>query len=257
MATRAVATADAGRVHVDMQIADLRVLLRLPTKRLPAGCNFTAAAMLLQPDRGRLRVLLQRLGEDDEGPPAGRAALPGRPGGVLPVGARGPWPQRTGRACLWKYSRNPLAHNLGLDEPVGARDPGPQEPRIGPTRIIGAGGLGGAARVGGASPSGPWGRTTCSTCAASTGARTACCTAVLADDYAPARRAAARQRPRVLTDHTDARAMESSHQATRRTLSNPCEPASRASEPDGRLRREQEDKDPAAGPPISTVRRRR
>ena len=29
-----------------MQVADLRVLLRLPTSRLPAGCNFTAAAIL-------------------------------------------------------------------------------------------------------------------------------------------------------------------------------------------------------------------
>lgn len=27
-------------VHLDMQIADLRVLLRLPTKRLPAGVQF-------------------------------------------------------------------------------------------------------------------------------------------------------------------------------------------------------------------------
>jgi hypothetical protein len=31
------------RDHLDMQIEDLRVLLRLPTSRLSAGCNFTAA----------------------------------------------------------------------------------------------------------------------------------------------------------------------------------------------------------------------
>jgi hypothetical protein len=34
------------RDHLDMQVADLRVLLRLPTSRLAAGCNFTTAAML-------------------------------------------------------------------------------------------------------------------------------------------------------------------------------------------------------------------
>jgi hypothetical protein len=85
------------REHLDMQIADLRVLLRLPTKRLPAGCNFTAAALIFNLIAGS-SVCFYNTSEKtmEDRPPAGKHFR-----GLLEQysrGAPGPWPQRTGRA---------------------------------------------------------------------------------------------------------------------------------------------------------------
>jgi hypothetical protein len=121
------------RDHFDMQIEDVRVLLRLPTSRLPAGCNFTAAAMLFNLIAGASVCLY---GADENTlkspPPAGKNFR-----GVLqdyyPWSAE-PVDARTGAQVIYKYSRNPLAHNLGLGS---EKDPGIEvaKSRLGPQRI--------------------------------------------------------------------------------------------------------------------------
>jgi hypothetical protein len=120
--------------HVDIQIADLRVLLRLPTKRLPAECNFTAAAMLFNLIAGA-SVCFYNASEKTmkRPPPAGKHFR-----GVLEECF--PWDAGTvaakdGARVLWKYSRNPLAHNLGLDH-ESAPTIQIRNNRVGPTRII-------------------------------------------------------------------------------------------------------------------------
>jgi len=119
--------------HLDMQIQDLRVLLRLPTSRLPAGCNFTAAAMLFNLIAGAL-VCLYGANEKTlkKTPPAGRHFR-----GLLEDYY--PWSEepvdpKTGAGVIYKYSRNPLAHNLGLGP---EKDPDIEiaKSRLGPRRI--------------------------------------------------------------------------------------------------------------------------
>ena len=122
------------RVHLDMQIADLRVLLRLPTKRLPAGCNFTAAAMILNLIAGA-SVCFYNASEKTmkDHPPAGQH-FRGIMEEYFPWSA-GNVAAKDGARVLWKYSRNPLAHNLGLDEP-SAPVIQVRKARIGPKRIL-------------------------------------------------------------------------------------------------------------------------
>jgi hypothetical protein len=121
------------RDHLDMQIEDLRVLLRLPRSGLPAGCNFTAAAMLFNLIAGA-SVCLYKANEKtlQNPPPAGEHFR-----GILKDYY--PWPAEavdaaTGASVIYKYSRNPLAHNLGLSR---ERDPDIHiaKSRLGPRRI--------------------------------------------------------------------------------------------------------------------------
>jgi hypothetical protein len=122
------------REHLDMQIADLRVLLRLPTKRLPAGCNFTAAAMIFNLIAGS-SVCFYNASEKtmEDRPPAGKR-FRGLLEEYFPWGA-GTVAAKDGARVLWKYSRNPLAHNLGLDE-ESAPEIQIRKNRVGPTRIL-------------------------------------------------------------------------------------------------------------------------
>jgi hypothetical protein len=121
------------RDHLDMQIADLRVLLRLPTSRLAAGCNFTAAAMLFNLIAGA-SVCLYGANELTlkKTPPAG-AQFRGILEGFYPWSAE-PVDAKTGAKVIYKYSRNPLAHNLGLGP---EKDPDIEiaKSRMGPKRI--------------------------------------------------------------------------------------------------------------------------
>jgi hypothetical protein len=122
------------RDHLDMQIEDLRVLLRLPNSRFPAGCNFAAASMIFNLIAGASvcfynashRTLKQH-------PPAG-AHFKGILRDYFPWASE-PVAATEGARVLWKYSRNPLAHNLGLD-----RDSAPDiqiaKRRLGPRRIL-------------------------------------------------------------------------------------------------------------------------
>lgn len=100
--------------HFDMQIEDVRVLLRLPKAGFPAGCNFAATAVLFNMIAG-VSVCFY------EASPA-----------ALTNGDRGkrfknllidffPWPAgvsaKDGADVFYKFGRNPLAHALGLDVP--------------------------------------------------------------------------------------------------------------------------------------------
>jgi hypothetical protein len=121
------------RDHLDMQIEDLRVLLRLPRSPLPAGCNFAAAGMIFNLIAGASvcfynasrRTMMKQ-------PPAG-AHFRGILEDYFPW-AREPVPAKQGARVLWKYSRNPLAHALGLDR-ESAPDIQIAKARIGPQRI--------------------------------------------------------------------------------------------------------------------------
>jgi hypothetical protein len=100
--------------HFDMQIEDVRVLLRMPKAGYPAGCNFAALAVLFNMIAG-VSVCFY-----DASPKA------------LTNGDRGkrfknvlidffPWPTgiapKDGADVFYKFGRNPMAHALGLDVP--------------------------------------------------------------------------------------------------------------------------------------------
>lgn len=121
------------RDHLDMQIEDLRVLLRLPTSRLPAGCNFTAAAMMFNLIAGASVCLYSANGKTLKKPPPAGAHFRGILENYYPWSEE-PVDAKAGADVIYKYSRNPLAHNLGLGP---ERDPDIQiaKSRLGPRRI--------------------------------------------------------------------------------------------------------------------------
>lgn len=103
------------REHFDMQIQDVRVLLRMPKAGFPAGCNFAVAAVLFNLIAGASVCFY------DTSPKA-----------LATSGDRGkrfkdmliaffPWPTGIsavdGADVFYYYARNPLAHALGLDVP--------------------------------------------------------------------------------------------------------------------------------------------
>ena len=103
------------RKHLDMQFNDVRTLMKLPrpTQGLPAGCNFIAAAALANLVGGFAEVLY---------------AAPGSMNGPRQSGERlqavlkelYPWQpgeRRKAKAKVLNYFvRNPLVHNLGIDD---------------------------------------------------------------------------------------------------------------------------------------------
>jgi hypothetical protein len=116
-----------------MQVADLRVLLRLPTSRLAAGCNFTTAAMLFNLIAGASVCLYGASEKTLKTPPPAGAQFRGILENFYP------WSTelvdaKTGAKVIYKYSRNPLAHNLGLGP---EKDPDIEiaKSRLGPQRI--------------------------------------------------------------------------------------------------------------------------
>jgi len=100
--------------HLDMQFEDVRVMLRLPKAAFPAGCNLATASVLFNLIAG-LSVCVYKANPSviQNHPPAGanfRNMLE----------QHFPWqgdpvPGADAARVLWKYSRNPLAHALGLD----------------------------------------------------------------------------------------------------------------------------------------------
>jgi hypothetical protein len=102
------------REHFDMQIEDVRVLLRMPKAGYPAGCNFAAVAVLFNLIGG-VSVCFYRASPK-----------------ALTNGDRGrrfknvlvdffPWPTgvaaKDGADVFYKFGRNPMAHALALDVP--------------------------------------------------------------------------------------------------------------------------------------------
>jgi hypothetical protein len=100
--------------HFDMQIEDVRVLLRMSKGSFPAGCNFAAAAVMFNMIAGASVCFY------DASPKA------------LTNGDRGkrfknllinffPWPSgisaKDGADVFYKFGRKPPAHALGLDVP--------------------------------------------------------------------------------------------------------------------------------------------
>jgi hypothetical protein len=108
------------RKHVDMQFADVRTLMNLPrpSQGLPAGCNFVAAAALANLISGFAEVLY-----------AARPSMngPRQSGERLQALLKDlyPWQpgeRRTAKSkVLYYFVRNPLAHNLGIDDPRRAK----------------------------------------------------------------------------------------------------------------------------------------
>jgi hypothetical protein len=104
------------RKHLDMQFSDVRTLMKLPRpgQGMPAGCNFIAAAALANLIGGFAEVLY---------------AAPGSMNGPNQSGARlqallkdlYPWQPGERRSAkgkaLYYFVRNPLIHNLGIDDP--------------------------------------------------------------------------------------------------------------------------------------------
>jgi hypothetical protein len=97
-----------------MQFEDVRVLLRLPKAAFPAGCNLATASVLFNLIAG-LSVCVYRASPRviRNHPPAGDHFR-----GVLEQYF--PWqgdpvPGPEAARVMWKYSRNPLSHALGLD----------------------------------------------------------------------------------------------------------------------------------------------
>jgi hypothetical protein len=102
--------------HVDMQFDDIRTMLRLPMEGLTGGCNFAAAAVLFNIISG-CSVCFYNASEKAL-TPAGQASCRFR--GLL--GEFYPWvgeplSKADGVTLLYKATRNPLTHRLGLDEP--------------------------------------------------------------------------------------------------------------------------------------------
>jgi hypothetical protein len=106
------------QAQVDMQFADLRLLLRLPIPRsgLEAGCNFACAAVLFNIIAGASVCFY----EASENALADRGARGKRFKEVLEKFY--PWqgePLNKDQcvSVLYESARNPLAHSLGLDTP--------------------------------------------------------------------------------------------------------------------------------------------
>jgi hypothetical protein len=103
------------RDHFDMQIEDVRVLMRMPKAGYPAGCNFATIAVLFNLIAGASVCFY------DASPKA--LATPGDRGKRFKdmLVAFFPWPSaiaaKDGADVFYKYARNPLAHALGLDVP--------------------------------------------------------------------------------------------------------------------------------------------
>ena len=99
--------------QVEMQFADLRVLLQLPLGNFKAGCNFAACAVLLNLLSGFSVCLFD----------ASVEALASQKGRgrrfkdllvqTYPWNAE-PWPSRECSKWLYEMARNPLAHSLGI-----------------------------------------------------------------------------------------------------------------------------------------------
>lgn len=104
------------RKHLDMHFSDVRTLMKLPrsTQGLPGGCNFVAAAALANLVGGFAEVLYAA-------PPSMNG--PRQSGERLQAILRElyPWQpgeRRTAKAnVLYYFVRNPLVHNLGIDDP--------------------------------------------------------------------------------------------------------------------------------------------
>jgi hypothetical protein len=101
---------------LDLHFADVRVMLRLPKTQLPAGCNFAIAAVLFNVIAGTsvciykasLKGLLDRSQRGARFQALLRGYFPWTPEDV---------PPDEGIAALYDFSRNPLAHALGVDLP--------------------------------------------------------------------------------------------------------------------------------------------
>src|SRR3989304_3808697 len=104
------------RKHLDMQFNDLRTLMKLarPTQGLPAGCNFVAAAALANLVGGFAEVLYAA-------PPSMNGSR--QSGERLQAVLKELYPWQPGERrkakakVLYYFVRNPLVHNLGIDDP--------------------------------------------------------------------------------------------------------------------------------------------
>jgi hypothetical protein len=104
------------RKHLDMQFNDVRTLMKLPrlAQGLPAGCNFVAAAALANLVGGFAEVLYAA-------PPSMNS--PHKTGERLQAVLRELYPWQPGERrkakakVLYYFVRNPLVHNLGIDDP--------------------------------------------------------------------------------------------------------------------------------------------
>jgi len=109
--------------HVDMQFDDIRTMLRLPMEGLTGGCNFATAAVLFNIISG-CSVCFYNASEK-------ALTMTGQAGcrfkGLL--GEFYPWvgeplSKADGVTLLYKATRNPLTHRLGLDEPPSSASKG-------------------------------------------------------------------------------------------------------------------------------------
>jgi hypothetical protein len=104
------------RNHLDMQFSDVRTLMKLPRPRqgFPAGCNFTAAAALANLIGGFAEVLYAAPPSIDH---------PHQSGARLKALLKEFYPWQPGERrsakskVLYYFVRNPLVHNLGIDDP--------------------------------------------------------------------------------------------------------------------------------------------
>jgi hypothetical protein len=102
--------------HLDMQFNDVRTLMKLPrsAQGLPAGCNFVVAAALANLLGGFAEVLYAA-------PPSMNG--PHQSGERLQAVLRELYPWQPGERrkakakVLYHFVRNPLVHNLGIDDP--------------------------------------------------------------------------------------------------------------------------------------------
>lgn len=102
--------------HLDMQFNDVRTLMKLPrpTQGLPAGCNFVAAAGMANLVGGIAEVLYAA-------PPSMNG--PSQSGERLQAVLRELYPWQPGERrkakarVLYYFVRNPLVHDLGIDDP--------------------------------------------------------------------------------------------------------------------------------------------
>ena len=98
--------------HVEMQFADLRAMLRLPTEELQGGCNFAATAVLMNLISGFSVCLYNaNLGNTRDRGNRFNVMLntyyPWQVGGEVNSDAEG-------SKKLYEFWRNPLAHRLGI-----------------------------------------------------------------------------------------------------------------------------------------------
>lgn len=109
--------------HVDMQFDDVRTMLRLPIEGLTGGCNFAATAVLFNIVSGCSVCFYNA---------SAKALAAARQAGCRFKGLLGefyPWvgeplSKAEGVALLYKATRNPLTHRLGLDEPPSGASKG-------------------------------------------------------------------------------------------------------------------------------------